>query len=76
MLAILIRVIDTFKEFDKIYIMTRGGPDFSTDLLTIRNYTIAFREYNIGVGSALSILILFLMIVLGSFLIRFIRKEY
>jgi multiple sugar transport system permease protein len=76
MLAILIRVIDTFKEFDKIYIMTRGGPDFSTDLLTIRNYTIAFREYNIGVGSALSILILFLMIILGTFLIRFIRKEY
>ncbi len=76
LLAILIRIIDTFKEFDKVYIMTRGGPDFSTDLITIRNYTIAFREYNIGVGSALSILILIIMIFLGTFLIRLIREEY
>jgi multiple sugar transport system permease protein len=74
LLALLIRIIDTFKEFDKVYIMTKGGPNFSTDLITVRNYTIAFKEFNIGVGSALSIIILFVMILLGTFLIRVVQR--
>ncbi|MCL4377086.1 MAG: sugar ABC transporter permease, partial [Actinobacteria bacterium] len=60
----------------KIYIMTKGGPDFATDLITIRNYTIAFKEFNIGVGSAFSVIILILMIGLGTVLIRNIRRTY
>jgi multiple sugar transport system permease protein len=75
LLATLIRVIDAFKEFDKIYIMTKGGPDFATDLISIRNYTIAFKEFNIGVGSALSILFLAIMLVLGTFLVRILTRE-
>jgi multiple sugar transport system permease protein len=74
LLALLIRIIDTFKEFDKVYIMTKGGPNFATDLITIRNYTIAFKEFNIGVGSALSIIILIVMILLGTFLIRIVQR--
>jgi multiple sugar transport system permease protein len=76
LLAMMIRIIDSFKEFDKVYIMTKGGPNFSTDLITIRDYTIAFKEYNIGLGSAFSLLILAVMIFLGSILIRTLQKEY
>ena len=74
-LAILIRVIDAFKEFDKIYIMTKGGPNFATNLLTIHNYTIAFKEFNIGLGSALSIMILIIMIFLGTLLVRRLKRD-
>jgi multiple sugar transport system permease protein len=75
LLAALIRVVDAFKEFDKVYIMTKGGPTFSTDLISIRNYTIAFKEYNIGLGSALSILFLILMIFIGTFLVRTLTRK-
>ncbi len=75
LLTALIRTIDAFKEFDKVYIMTKGGPDYSTDLISIRAYTIAFREFNIGMGSALSILFLILMIVIGTFLVRSLTRE-
>lgn len=74
LLAVMIRVIDAFKEFDKIYIMTKGGPNFATDLISIRAYTIAFKEFNIGLGTAFSIMILILMIILGTFLIRIIKR--
>ena len=74
-LAILIRVVDAFKEFDKIYIMTKGGPSFATNLLTIHNYTIAFKEFNIGLGSALSIMILIIMIFLGTLLVRRLKRD-
>jgi multiple sugar transport system permease protein len=76
LLAMLVRIIDTFKEFDKVYIMTKGGPNFATDLITVRNYTIAFKEFNIGLGSAFSILILIVMIILGTILIRVIQRTY
>jgi multiple sugar transport system permease protein len=75
LLAALIRVIDAFKEFDKIYIMTKGGPNFATDLISIRNYTIAFKEFNIGMGSALSVLFLIIMVILGTFLVRILTRE-
>jgi multiple sugar transport system permease protein len=76
LLAMMVRIIDSLKEFDKVYIMTKGGPNFSTDLITIRNYTIAFKEFNIGLGSAFSLFILFVMILLGTVLIRTIQREY
>jgi multiple sugar transport system permease protein len=72
----LVRIIDTFKEFDKVYIMTKGGPNFATDLITVRNYTIAFKEFNIGLGSTFSIIILIVMILLGTILIRVIQRTY
>lgn len=75
LLVALIRVIDAFKEFDKVYIMTKGGPNFATDLISIRNYTLAFKEYNIGLGSALSILFLVLMIFIGTFLVRILTRK-
>ncbi len=75
LLVALIRVIDAFKEFDKVYIMTKGGPNFATDLISIRNYTIAFKEYNIGLGSSLSILFLILMIFIGTFLVRILTRK-
>jgi len=76
LLAVMIRIIDAFKEFDKIFIMTKGGPNLATDIITIRNYTIAFKEFNIGMGTAFSVMILFFMICLGTVLIRTIRKSY
>ncbi len=76
LLAMMVRIIDTFKEFDKVYIMTKGGPNFATDLITVRNYTIAFKEFNIGLGSTFSIIILIVMILLGTILIRVIQRTY
>jgi multiple sugar transport system permease protein len=76
LLAMMIRIIDAFKEFDKIFIMTKGGPNNSTDLITLRNYTIAFKEFNIGMGTAFSVLILIVMIGLGTVLIRTVRRTY
>jgi len=76
MIAIMIRIIDSFKEFDKVYMISRGGPNRASELLTIQNYIIAFKEYFIGKGSAFSIIILILMIMLGTILVKNIRRTY
>ena len=61
--AMLLRLIDAFKVLEVIYIMTDGGPGLSTEILSLHIYKTAFVSQQLGRASALSNLLL--MIVLG-----------
>lgn len=52
MLALLLRSIDTFKLFDKVYVMTGGGPGNTTETLSMFVYKYGFRFFNLGMASA------------------------
>ncbi len=65
--AILLRLTDSFKIFDQIFILTGGGPGASTELATIFAYKINFVSWNLGYGAAV-VAVLFLL----SFLLTFI----
>ncbi len=59
--ALLIRVIDAFRIFDIIWVMTRGGPGTVTEAVAVYAYRQTFRYWDIGYGSAL-IMVLFVFI--------------
>ena len=40
--------IDIFNMFNEVYIMTAGGPDYSTYTLSMYIYFYAFTEFNMG----------------------------
>lgn len=63
----LLRLTDSFKIFDQIFIMTGGGPGVSTELATIFAYKVNFVSWNLGYGSAI-VAVLFLI----SFILTFI----
>jgi trehalose/maltose transport system permease protein len=66
MVAVLFRALDAFRIFDNIYVMTRGAQDTaSSSLLT---YQQVIEQMQLGLGSALSVL-LFLSVLLLAFLI-------
>lgn len=73
-IAILIRVMDTFKIFDKVWIMTFGGPGSSSETLSIYIYKLAFRFWDIGRATSLSYLMLIVIIILSSSFLRIIRE--
>lgn len=75
LVAILIRTIDAFKWFDTIYIMTSGGPGMATETASMYSYIIAFNFYNIGKGSAFSVLMLILINVFCMFYVRLIQRQ-
>jgi multiple sugar transport system permease protein len=52
--AVALRVIDLFRTFDTIYIMTFGGPGHATELLPFYIYRAAFSSSRFGFASALS----------------------
>ena len=56
--VMLIRSMDLFKIFDTIYVMTKGGPGYSTETLALYTYKTAFSHYNMGYAMSLSIITL------------------
>jgi multiple sugar transport system permease protein len=68
LVALLFRTLDAFRIFDNIFIMTRGAQN--TESVSILGYNQIISRTNLGLGSAVSVLI-FLSVLLIAFL--FIR---
>ncbi|MEW5956110.1 MAG: sugar ABC transporter permease, partial [Chloroflexota bacterium] len=73
--AIILRAIDLFKLFDLPFVMTQGGPAGATETVTVYTYLIGIRFLRVGYGAALSLLLLFLVVIVSQFLVRFTRQE-
>lgn len=54
--VLAIRVMDAFRFFDQIYVLTAGGPGDATETVTIYTYQLAFRLLQIGKASALGVI--------------------
>lgn len=53
--ALLFRTLDAFRIFDSIYVLTDGANN--TDSVSILGYDNLFKGFNVGLGSAISVLI-------------------
>lgn len=62
-------LINSFKVFDLIYVMTAGGPGRMTNVMATWSYYSIFRYYKYGPGSAMSI-IMAIILVVGSLIIN------
>jgi len=62
--AVSLRVIDLFRTFDTIYIITFGGPGHATELLPFYIYRAAFSSGRFGFASALSYITLALTLLI------------
>jgi len=64
MVAVLFRTLDAFRIFDNIYVLTAGSN--GTGSVSMLGYDNLFKAFNLGVGSAISILI-FLCVAIIAF---------
>lgn len=69
--ALLFRVLDAFRVFDLIYVMTGGGPGTSTEPIALFTFNTLLQHLRFGYGSALSILIFVGAFGLAAIFIRF-----
>ena len=60
--VLVVSVINSFKVFDSINIMTEGGPGRSTFVLVFHIYRVGFINFNFGYASTIA-LVLFVMIM-------------
>jgi multiple sugar transport system permease protein len=72
--TLLIRMIFAVKTFDLIFVMTRGGPGTSTDLISYFIYRSAFYGLDLGKASAISVVLLLVVLALTGYLYRYMRS--
>ncbi|UCG94379.1 MAG: sugar ABC transporter permease [Candidatus Aerophobus sp.] len=72
LLVILLRTIDTFRIFDKVYALTGGGPGISTETITYYIYREGFKFFNLGYASAASVIMLLLTTIISAVYIKYI----
>lgn len=75
MLVTVMAAIATFQVFDQVYVMTRGGPFFSTETLVMLMYRKGFQDLELGYGSAISWVLMLLVFVLSMLQFGYFRKR-
>lgn len=73
-LCALLRTIDTFRLFEKVNILTGGGPAGTTSTITQFLYNYGIKSLKFGFGSAGAIVMTVLVLILSSFYIKRVLK--
>jgi multiple sugar transport system permease protein len=73
--VLAIRLMDAFRFFDLIYVLTGGGPGTATETLTLYTYSLGFAQLELGKASALGVLTLLLVAALIGLLIRWLYRR-
>ena len=69
-LCALLRTIDTFRLFEKVNVLTGGGPAGTTSTITQYLYNYGIKSLDFGFGSAGAIVMTVLVLLLSSVYIK------
>lgn len=64
MVTFAFRLVIAFKVFDEVYLLTSGGPGTSTEVISFTLFQRFFTEDRVGYGSAMSVVVIFLVSLL------------
>lgn len=73
--VMLLRTITALKTYDLIFVLTRGGPGTTTEVISYHIYQQAFRYLEIGKASAMSYLLLLMIIPVAFLFIKISRNR-
>ena len=73
--VVVLSTINAFKLFTPVYVMTDGGPSDSTQTMVFYIFQSVFRYFKMGYASALSFLLLLLVLILAAIQFRLFRSD-
>ncbi len=73
-IALILRLIDSFKQYDLFIALTGGGPGSATETVSFAVAKIAFRFFYTGEASALAVILLMIIIGLALILVRHLSQ--
>ncbi|MGG3661260.1 carbohydrate ABC transporter permease [Bacillus gobiensis] len=74
-IVIAYTTIQSFKAFDLIFAMTRGGPNYATEILSTYIYNTAFQNNQFGYATAISMFFLLIVAVLTIMQFKLLRAN-
>lgn len=73
--CMVLSMISALKIFDQIAVMTDGGPGFETETLTYLIYKVGFGELRQGFGTALAMVLFFIILIITVFQVKVLQKR-
>jgi multiple sugar transport system permease protein len=73
--VLAIRLMDAFRTFDSIYVLTGGGPGTATETMTMYTYTLAFRQLEVGRASAMGVLTMLVVTGLTLMIVSLVYRR-
>jgi multiple sugar transport system permease protein len=72
---LLLRILDTFKIFDTVFVLTGGGPGDATQVISLYLYKGVFHFWELGRAAAAAVLIFVMFFVFASVLYRLFSRR-
>lgn len=73
MVAVLFRALDAFRIFDNIFVMTKGAQ--GTESSSFLTYRQVIEQFQLGMGSALSVLLFLSVLLLAWLIVKLFRVD-
>jgi ABC-type sugar transport system permease subunit len=74
-IAIVLTAVVTFRDFESIYLLTEGGPNRSTETLSVNVYVESFQYFHFGYASAIGVIMLMISLCFSLVFLRLMRAE-
>jgi ABC-type sugar transport system permease subunit len=68
--VVAITMINNFKVFDLIWVMTQGGPYRSSETLAVTMYRESFVSFSVGYGASVAVVLTVVVVLLSIFYLR------
>jgi multiple sugar transport system permease protein len=73
MVAVLFRALDAYRIFDNIFVMTNGAQ--KTESISFLTYRQTIEQFQLGMGSALSVLLFLSVLIIAFILVKLFRVD-
>jgi multiple sugar transport system permease protein len=75
LVAVTLRAIDALTTFDQVYVLTRGGPGTSTQLISIYGYQTFFQFQQVGYAAAMLFMVAIVVLVAAGVAVGLMRRR-
>jgi multiple sugar transport system permease protein len=75
LIALLFRTLDALRAFDLMFVLTGGGPANTTETLTVYAYHSLFQTLQLGLGSAIGVVVFALVMLVAWGYLTTLRRE-
>jgi multiple sugar transport system permease protein len=75
LVAVTLRAIDALTTCDQVYVLTRGGPGTSTQLISIYGYQTFFQFQQVGYAAAMLFMVALVFLVGSAFAVGLMRRR-
>ncbi|MCL4248593.1 MAG: sugar ABC transporter permease [Anaerolineae bacterium] len=75
-IAILFRLVDLFRVFDYVAVLTAGGPALHTETLSYYGYVNTFQQVKFGYGATIGVFVMIVVWIVAFSYIRIFRMKW